>query len=192
MRRLATWLIVTCVGALGLAAGITALVTDDDGKPAVPAMVSTPATVPLPGCRDEQLALAVEMPGGSPVVVLRHIAGPPCDVGALNLATTIRDQRGERSPIQAVQDAFTGEISPGLEFVSGIVYLAWCDQKGPLVATIRAGELSATRRSRSVVVRIASTCARTSLERHRGCASRSLEGRGKGRLGIRKYLFPDT
>jgi hypothetical protein len=45
----------------------------------------------------------------------------------------------------AARDAFTGEISPGVDFITGIIYEAWCDQKGPLVATIRAGDLSATR-----------------------------------------------
>lgn len=128
MRRLATWVSVGLVAALAIAATITAVVEKGDRKSAVSEEHSPPSTAPPPRCRSGQLSLITEMAGGSPVVVLRHIAGPSSDVGTLNLATMIRDQRGERSPIQAVQGTFTGEISTGMEFVSGIVYLAWCDQ----------------------------------------------------------------
>jgi hypothetical protein len=145
MRPLATWLIVGFVAALGLAATVTALVEKGDDKSAVSEQHSPPATVPPPRCRDGQLALTTEILGGSPFVVLRHVSGPSCDVGTLKVVTTIRDQRGERLPIGAARDAFTGEISPGAEFLSGFIYLAWCDQKGPLVAKITAGDLSATR-----------------------------------------------
>jgi hypothetical protein len=135
------------VVTLGVAATVTALVEKSDSKPAVPGERSSTPAVPVPRCRAGQLALTTEVLGGSPVVVLRHVNGPSCDVGTLRFVTTIRDQRGERTPIgAAAQDAFTGEMSPGVEFIPGIIFLAWCDQKGPLVATIRAGELTATRR----------------------------------------------
>jgi hypothetical protein len=129
---------------LGLAATVTALVEKGDGKSAV-SKHSPPATVPPPHCRVGQLALTTEILGGSPFVVLRNVSGSSCDVGRLKVVTTIRDQRGERLPIGAARDVFTGELSPGLEFLSGFIYLAWCDQKGPLVAKITAGDLSATR-----------------------------------------------
>jgi hypothetical protein len=145
MRRVATWLSVAFVGALGLAATITALVADDDGKSAVPARGSRVTTVPVPRCRDGQLALATEMLGGSPFVVLRHVSGPTCDLGRLTVVTTIRDQRGERAPIGDSRDVFTGEISAGVEFTAGLLYKAYCDQKGPLVASITAGDLAVTR-----------------------------------------------
>jgi hypothetical protein len=145
MRRVATWLAVAFVGALGLAATITALVRDDDGKSAIPARGSTATTVPVPRCADGQLALTTEMLGGSPFVVLRHISGPTCDIGRLIVGTTIRDQRGERAPIGASRNVFTGEISAGVEFTAGLLYAAYCDQKGPLVASIRAGSLAVAR-----------------------------------------------
>jgi hypothetical protein len=146
MQRLATWVIVGLVVALGVAATLTALVEKSDNKAAVSAERSSTPTVPLPRCRADQLALTTEVLGGSPVVVLRHLSGPSCDVGTLRVLTSIRDQRGERAPLGAARDPFTGEISPGVDFITAIIYQAWCDQKGPLVATIRAGELSATRR----------------------------------------------
>jgi hypothetical protein len=146
MQRLATWVIVGLVVALGVTATVTALVEKSDSKSAVSAERSSTPTVPLPRCRAAQLALTTEVLGGSPVVVLRHVSGPSCDVGTLRVVTTIRDQRGERTPIGAAQGGFAGEISPGVDFITGILYQAWCDQKGPLVATIRVGELSATRR----------------------------------------------
>ena len=92
------------------------------------------------------MALTSEIVGGDPSAVLRHVSGPPCDLGRLSLSVSVKDKRGERTPVQSIQDAFTGEISPGLEMIAGFVYLAWCDQKPPLVAEIRAGDLLTTRR----------------------------------------------
>jgi hypothetical protein len=129
------------------AATVTALVgKGDDDQPSGLEQRSSPPTNPLPRCRAGQLALATDILGGDPFVVLRHVSGPSCDVGRMTVSITVRDQRGERAPVQSTRDAFTGEISPGLEILERIIYLAWCDQKPPLLAEIRAGDLTTTRR----------------------------------------------
>jgi hypothetical protein len=144
MRRLATWLVVGLLGALGAAAAITAVVTDNNGSSAVPMDTHRSTTVSLPGCRHGQLGLSIEMASGSPALVLRHVSGPACDVGKLEIRTAIRDQRGERVPVHDTRSAFAGEISLGVGFIDTFAYLPRCDQKGPLVATATAGELGAT------------------------------------------------
>jgi hypothetical protein len=144
MRRLATWLVVGLLGALGLAAAITALVETGNGDAAL-STEQRSTTVSLPGCREGQLALSIEeIPGDSLAVVLRHVSGRRCDVGRLPIATTIRDQRGELVPHQGNRAVFTGELSLGVPSIDSLVYLPRCDQRGPLVATAQAGDLTAS------------------------------------------------
>jgi hypothetical protein len=143
MRRLATWLIVGFLGVVVVAATIATLVRDDDGNPA--ARDTSPATrVSVPRCRTAQLALSIEMRNASPAVVLRQVSGQPCDVGTLAIATSVRDQEGEPVLAQDFRGAFTGEISADVQFISGFVYTPLCNQKEPLVATVRAGDLTAS------------------------------------------------
>ena len=66
-----------------------------------------------------------------PAIVLRHVSGPRCDVGRLQIATKVRDQRGKPVLVQDFRGAFTGEISPTVDFISGFVYTPLCSQKGP-------------------------------------------------------------
>jgi hypothetical protein len=91
-----------------------------------------------------QLALSVEMRSDRPVIVLRQVSGPTCDVGTLQITTRVRDQRGEAVLVQDFRSAFTGEISHAVDFISGFVYTPLCNQRGPLVATVTAGEITAS------------------------------------------------
>jgi hypothetical protein len=144
MRRLATWLIVGFLGAVVIAATVAALVKDDDGNSAMRTDGSSSAPVVPPPCRAVQLALSIEMRHGAPAVVLRHVSGPSCDVGTLRIVTRVRDQRGEPVLVQDLRSAFTGEISPDVDFIGGFVYTPLCSQKGPLLATVKAGDLTAS------------------------------------------------
>lgn len=144
MRRLATLLIVGFLGAVVVAATIATLVRNDDGNSAVRSDASPSTLVIVPRCRAAQLALSIEMRHDLPKIVLRHVSGPSCDVGTLRIATRVRDQRGERVLAQDFRGAFTGDISPDVQFISGFVYTPMCNQKEPLVATVRAGDLTAS------------------------------------------------
>ena len=69
-------------------------------------------------------------------------------VVAATIATLLRDDsnsaaRGGTSLSRPVRSAFTGEISPAVDFISGFVYTPLCNQRGPLVATVTAGEITA-------------------------------------------------
>jgi len=144
MRRLATLLIVGFLGAVVIAATIAALVRDGDRNSAKLRDTSPPAPVVAPPCRVAQLALSIEMRHRSPTVILRHVSGPSCDVGTLRITTKVRDRRGEPVAAQDLRGAFAGEISPDVEFIGGFVYTPLCTQKGPLVATVTAGDLTAS------------------------------------------------
>jgi hypothetical protein len=148
MRRLVTWAVVGFVTALGVAAVATAVLNRREGPSTVSENADGTPTVTLPRCRESQLALATEILGDIPFVALRHVSGTPCDVGTLTVSVMITDQRGERAPIQGARDALTGEISPGAEILVQLFYQPRCDQKAPLVAEIRAGDLTTTRRLR--------------------------------------------
>jgi hypothetical protein len=144
MQRLATWLIVGFLGAVVAVAAIAALARDGDGNSEVARDTSPSTPMLVPRCRAAQLRLSIEMRHGSPAVVLRHVSGPACDVGTLRIATRVRDQRGEPVLVQDLRSAFTGEISPDVDFIGGFVYTPLCDQTEPLLATVRAGDLTAS------------------------------------------------
>lgn len=146
MRRVLTWAVVGFVMALALAAVLTAALRRSDDASTGPDTAAAATTLALARCREGQLALTSEIVGGDASVVLRHVSGPPCDLGRLTLSVTVRDRRGERTPPQSTTVGFSGEISPDLDIIAPFVYLAWCDQKPPLVAEIRAGDLVTTRR----------------------------------------------
>jgi hypothetical protein len=142
MRRLATWLIVGFLGAVVVAATIATLVRGDSDSAARGG--ASPSRPVVPRCRPAQLALSVEMRSDRPVIVLRQVSGPTCDVGTLQITTRVRDQRGEAVLVQDFRSAFTGEISHAVDFISGFVYTPLCNQRGPLVATVTAGEITAS------------------------------------------------
>lgn len=144
MRRLATWLAVGFVAALGVAAGIAALVARGNGSSAIPPARATESTKQL-DCDPGQLDLSMPDIGSDPSVVLRLLHGPACDVGVMRISLSIRDRRGKPVLVQQTRDAFSGVIAPGIEFIGGLTYLPRCDQKEPLLATVRAGTLRASR-----------------------------------------------
>lgn len=144
MRRLATWLAVGFVAALGVAAGVAALVADGDGASAVPPARATESTK-QPDCRPDQLDLSMPDIGGDPSVVLRLARAPACDIGVMRISLSIRDRRGKPVLAQETREAFSGVIAPDVEFIGGLTYLPRCDQTGPLLATVRVGPLTASR-----------------------------------------------
>src|SRR5215211_2946480 len=137
MRRLATWLIVGFLGAVVVAATIATLVRGDSDSAARGG--ASPSRPVVPRCRPAQLALSVEMRSDRPVIVLRQVSGPTCDVGTLQITTRVRDQRGEAVLVQDFRSAFTGEISHAVDFISGFVYTPLCTKEGRWLRRSRRG-----------------------------------------------------
>lgn len=160
MRRLLTVVLVGAIGSLVVAATAVELwpsgnapVGADRGRLAgapapIPSGSSSQATA-LPRCKRDQLALSFEVLGGDQVVALRHVRGKLCDRAGLLLALTVTDREGNREQLPLAPEGgvlnLSGDFSPGFEEVEGFNYMPRCGQRGPFVATARAGGYSARR-----------------------------------------------
>jgi hypothetical protein len=142
MRRAASVAVIVVVAGLALAALVVELWPSGE-NPEAGSRLDSLSSRPSPRCRSSQLRLALDTLGGSPVVVVRHVSGPSCDVGELPVSVRIRDQRGGLVPVQSVRERFTGEVGSNVELIGALVYLASCGQRGPLTATVTGGGLTA-------------------------------------------------
>ena len=102
-------------------------------------------TAPLPVCEPGQLALQLDVLGGTNVVVLRHVGGPPCQASDLRLRVYITAD-GERSEIPFGQESvLDGAMSPGVERV---VPFSICPAEPLFTAEAFAGPYTATAKVR--------------------------------------------
>lgn len=139
MKKLWTGLLAAAVAAIALAALVDALVDrrgDETRRDATAADAR-----PLPACRRDQLALALEHLGGSTAVALRHVAGPPCHRSPMALRVVVVDSRGMRSRLPLADERILqGDFTPGLERV---VVLSSCgDAAFPSTVEASAGPYS--------------------------------------------------
>ncbi|MGH2996298.1 MAG: hypothetical protein ACRDON_09320 [Gaiellaceae bacterium] len=157
MRRWITWVVAGAVAAL-VVAGVVDTILRSEGdsprpsaaNPDEPRPGPTPTTgavvpAPLPACRREQLALAIEVLGGGDVYVLRHVRGGPCRLRAARVTLTIRDRRGRRIQPASTVPEISGEFPPGTEFVGLLNYLITCREEEPIRATVKVGRYRAHR-----------------------------------------------
>ena len=111
---------------------------------------AAPSTDRLPTCTTPQLALAIDVLGGSPTIVLRHVQGQPCHRPGLPVHLMVKDRAGR--PVRLVEgesDAKAGvggDFSPDFERLINLTYLPDCDQRGPFRAFVNIGPYSARRR----------------------------------------------
>jgi hypothetical protein len=118
MRHIWTTLLIVAVAAVGIAALVDALTGRSRETRSVrkSATEQTPSTTaPLPVCKTGQLTLRLELLGGTNVVALRHVGGPPCQASDLRLRVYITAD-GQRSEIPFGQESvLDGGMSPGVE-----------------------------------------------------------------------------
>jgi len=143
MRTWLTRAIVAAVVGLGVAVLVTGL-----RPPAPPedeprsAARTTP--MPLPRCSSEQLALSIEVLGGSPTAVLRHVMGEPCRLTRVPVDLRVLDRAGNRVRRSYGGDqAVDGKFFPDFERLLGITYLPTCEARGPYTAIATVGPYSA-------------------------------------------------
>jgi hypothetical protein len=99
-----------------------------------------------------QLALAIDVLGGSATIVLRHVWGSACRLPRVPIGLTVKDRKGKPVDLPESTSAIKGDFPPGFERLVNITYLPHCDQRGPFVAFVNVGPYSARRRlSRSEV-----------------------------------------
>jgi hypothetical protein len=141
-----TWLTRAVVaGVVGLVVAV--LVTElrppepAEGEPRSPGR-TTPA--PLPPCSREQLALSIEVLGGSGTAVLRHVRGKPCRLARVPVDLRVLDRAGKRVGLSYSSDpALAGNFFPDFERLLGITYLPTCAARGPYTAIATVGSYSA-------------------------------------------------
>jgi hypothetical protein len=83
MRAVAMWIVLACVGALGVVAAVDSLVEHGTAPATTSRQATDPvaarsAEVVLPRCRDDQLDLVLESLGGDAAVGLYHAGNEPC------------------------------------------------------------------------------------------------------------------
>lgn len=146
MRAVATWIVLACVGALGVVAAVDSLVEDG----AAPATTSRQATDPvasrsaevvLPRCRDDQLDLVFESLGGDAAVGLYHAGDEPCHLPRTRLTLSIAGN-GTKPPGRLFdRSAFDGDFYPGTAAIHRFLFSPNCRERGPFIVTARAGHL---------------------------------------------------
>jgi hypothetical protein len=161
MRTRLTWVVVGALAAIVVAAAVDAF--RSPGRPSsspseassVPVSTGGSAfeardpvaggeTAPLPRCTAQQIAMAIEVLGGSASIVVRHVWGKPCHLARLPIDLAVWDRTGRRvrlaEPRSGVpQSGIAGDFSPRFERLVNITYLADCDQRQPFLAVVNVG-----------------------------------------------------
>jgi hypothetical protein len=159
-----TWLVAGGIIALALAAVVDVLDGwSDDSEPALtnpfiaPSAAAAASNDRLPTCATPQLELAIEIPGGSAAVALRHVSGSPCHLRRLPVKVWVRDRSGHLVRLVAgrVGEAlagtpFRGDFTPAFEQLRNITFLPRCMHetmpRGPFPLSARAGPYEAHRK----------------------------------------------
>jgi hypothetical protein len=161
MRTRLTWVVVGALTAIVVAATVDAF-----RSPGTPSLSPSKASVsaskagsvfeardsvrdggsaPLPRCTAQQIAVAIEAPGGSATIVVRHAWGKPCHLARLPIDLAVWDRTRRRVRLAEVQSGVAGDFSRGFERLINITYLPNCDQRGPFLAVVNVGPYVARR-----------------------------------------------
>jgi hypothetical protein len=150
MKRPLTWLAIAAVVAVALAAVLDAVPSSDSSRHSAPLTSSeaetTTARAPPPPCRADQLALAIEYLD-APVAILRHVEGEPCRLSETPVSVRILARRGEgKGLLLGPEGSYSGFFASGVERVIAFRYSPRCDERGPFVAIVRAGDYAVRER----------------------------------------------
>jgi hypothetical protein len=119
------------------------------------AAVTTPES--LPRCTVQNLALSIDVLGGTATIVVGHVWGSPCHLAPLPVRLSLTNRFGGRVRLATVgggpdvQSRVGGDFSPGFERLIDIPYLAHpplanCNSRGPFTAFVIVGPYSAQRK----------------------------------------------
>jgi hypothetical protein len=104
------------------------------------------ANAPLPPCEVQNLALSIDLLGGSPFIALRHAWGKPCHLRRLPVHLTVKDRTGERVEVAYTQSRIAGDFTLDFERLLGITYRPTCKQHRPFIAFVTVGPAYSARR----------------------------------------------
>jgi hypothetical protein len=157
LRTRLSWLVIGGVAVILVAAAAVAIrssepsalspnrvaATERSAGEATLAGVTTPES--LPRCTVQNLALSIDILGGTATVALRHVWGRPYHLDPLPVHLSVTDRVGKRVRLAAVgggpdvQSRVGDDFSPGFERLIDIPYLADppltnCNSRGPFTA----------------------------------------------------------
>ena len=110
-----------------------------------PLVVEVPPVEP-PRCTAQQIAVAIEVLGGSASIVVRHVWGKPCHLARLPIDLAVWDRSGRRVRLVrsgVAQSGIAGDFSPRFERLIDITYVRDCDYRGPFLAVVNVGPYGA-------------------------------------------------
>jgi hypothetical protein len=168
-RRRLTWVIATGVIAILVAGTVDAIRSSEplasspsretarerSARETTFAVVTTPES--LPRCTVQNIAVSIDVLGGTATIAVRHVWGRPCYLAPLPVRLSLTDRLGGRVRLATVEDGpdvqsrVGGDFSPGFERLIDIPYLAnpqlaSCNSRGPFTAFVIVGPYSAQRR----------------------------------------------
>jgi hypothetical protein len=150
VRKHASRALVAAVGAIALAAAVTALV---DREPASAEQPQTARATPAqsaarpsaPPCEASQLHLRIDVID-TPAAVLEHVGGPFCRRPEFPLSVRIVPVAGQaEGEIFGPEGVLGGTFAAGVEHVAAFRYRPTCDERGPFVAVAVTGAFAARR-----------------------------------------------
>ena len=170
LRSRLSWLVIGAVAVILVAAAVDAFRSSEPSasspsrettteRPAgetTLAVVTTPES--LPRCTVQNLALSIDVLGGTASIVVRHVWGRACHLAPLPVRTSLTNRFGGRVRLATVgggrpdvQSRVGGDFSPGFERLIDIPYLAHpplanCNSRGPFTAFVIVGPYSAQRK----------------------------------------------
>lgn len=149
MRVPLTWLLLAGLSCLLFAATLDGFLSDASSDHGVIVAAAPPREgedVPLPPCTVQNLALSIDVLGGSPFIALRHAWGKPCHLARLPVDLTVRDRAGRRVQLVTSESSVAGDFPRDFVRLIGITYLPTCRQRGPFVAFATVDPAYAARR----------------------------------------------
>jgi len=169
-QRRFSWLIAVGVIAVFVAGTVDALRSSEPSDSALSPATRTErsaaaetnlaGTTPegLPHCTAQNIAVSIDVLGGTASVVVQHVWGRPCDLVPVPVRLSVTNRFGGRVRLAGVggarpdvQSSVGGDFSPGFERLIDIPYLAKtsktsCDRGGPYTAFVIVGSHSAQRK----------------------------------------------
>jgi hypothetical protein len=101
---------------------------------------------PLPPCTAQQLAVSIDLMGGSPFIAVSHAWGNPCHLRRVPIDMTVKDRTGRPVWRAWSESGVGGDFSPDFVRLIGINYQRPCGRPRPLVAFVNVGAYSTRRK----------------------------------------------
>jgi hypothetical protein len=155
LRTRLTWVIVACLVALTSAAVVDSLRPNrspaSQTKPSKHGSVFeardpllAPSETAQPRCTAAQIAVSIDVLGGTAVITVHHARGQACHLAPVPVQLKIWDRAGNPVSLVASEEGAEnprvgGDFAPGYDQLVNITYLRSCNARGPFLAVATVG-----------------------------------------------------